>query len=410
MSKNTSSADQRNSFVDKILQELKIIKSKYIEGINVMRMIPVSDHTKLFQALETLLSGFKSLEQLDDFVQESYERVILHVDDASNIDIINVESHNNDQAKKFGIKIREEANVQQTRACSSKSKEEPIFEYDSGNNEIMENDETENTEDFWTESDNEDAADNLLNDIHLHPLVEEKFTPIDKSLEFIISTSTVRKSKNDYKDMTQVLPVKTKEEWAFLNHRAEAKDPVLKAHMESFSIPEDWMSKILKEEFLLQFEDNSMDIISSPVFRLLFEQWNQKLADSFYDPKYCCRTQLLHKLRKCNYKMREKIRKRKISTAKRIERLKKKGDTKKLKLVEAKDLKDTKRLEALSQRSQDRKENRRGVKKLNKSSNGEQHDQSQNVKRINKGKVHNHLLRNKEKKYNKDQSDKEEKE
>ena len=83
-----------------------------------MRMIPVSDHTKLFQALETLLSGFKSLEQLDDFVQESYERVILHVDDASNIDIINVESHNNEEAKKFGIKIREEANVQQTRACS----------------------------------------------------------------------------------------------------------------------------------------------------------------------------------------------------------------------------------------------------------------------------------------------------
>ena len=31
-----------------------------------------------------------------------------------------------------------------------------------------------------------------------------------------------------------------------------------------------------------------------------------------------------------------------------------------MKLVEAKDLKDTKRIEALSQRSQDRKENRRG--------------------------------------------------
>ena len=58
---------------DKILQDFHSIKTKYMEGINIIRFLHVSDNTKLFDGLEKLISGYKVLEKLEKYIQNCDE-------------------------------------------------------------------------------------------------------------------------------------------------------------------------------------------------------------------------------------------------------------------------------------------------------------------------------------------------
>lgn len=251
---------------EKILSDVQSIKTKYLDGINTMRALTVTDHLKLFQGLETLISGYTLLEQLDNYLKNC---------DPAVCDILN-------------NKLQE--------TCHSEA-----TEY---NEDHLENSNENSLNDIFEPSMHEtDPIDlngvNVIHDIK----VEKVYLPE------VENEPTVKKRKIQPKyDNKHVSAVDNLNDWQLLNERAMNQDPCLIEHVQSYETPEKWIIDILRDDLLLEFEENPIEMLSSPMFSLLFGHWNIKFLESFNDPQFCCRNSLNQVMKKSNRRLTEKVR------------------------------------------------------------------------------------------------------
>ena len=54
----------------------------------------------------------------------------------------------------------------------------------------------------------------------------------------------------------------------------------------------------LGELLIFNFEEKPMELISSAMFKMLFDHWNVKFVESLNDPVYCCRAALMKTMSK----------------------------------------------------------------------------------------------------------------
>jgi len=295
--------------IEKILQDVQRIRTKYLEAINIIRVLNVTDHAKLFHGLEHLMSGYKDLEQLDNYIQNCGPVVISDNNRVQNIAQVN---------------------------CDPEPSE---FNEDGLENSFEEED-----------MKNFQGTTIQVDPMHSTPRAIEmgkrKLDTDDENCE-----SNVKKQRKEKYCDEIILPVDTMHAWEMLNQRAMDKDPNLEQHIQSYSSPEKWISDILRYDILVEFEEDPMEMLSSPLLSLLFDHWNRKFAESRNNPKFCVRNVLLKMISKSNRKVSEKIRVRRTRNKVRLDMLIKDGkqNSEDWRRIEALDAMDKKRQEQLCQ-------------------------------------------------------------
>merc|ERR1719186_2313714 len=226
-----------------------------MEGINIMRVLNVTDNIKLFQGLETLISGYKILEELDKYLK-------------------NCSPVNNDKINNM-LPVNNDAPA----------------EYDDG--EDLENPHEDSFNDIFQPT--HESKPILSIDLHDMNDIKSEKRDTDGDYEPSVKRQRIRKKKYINE---RVSSVETMYEWQELNERAMDQDPCLIQHVQSYSNPGKWIFDILKDELLVEFGEDLMEMLSSSIFTMLFDHWNRKFLESLNDPQFCCRNALNQVMKK----------------------------------------------------------------------------------------------------------------
>jgi len=240
---------------EKIVQDIQSIKIKYKEGINILRVLDVADHAKLFHGLENLMSGYKVLEELENYLQSC------------------------------GSLINDETN--------------------QNNSEPVEHDNGEESGNFLEEEGDTNFIDIEIDPVNTTPIV---MTNVRKSKVDTDDENYEPHAKKHKKNVFNIDTVDTIDDWHALNQRAMDQDPSLLQHVQIYESPKKWIMDNIKDEVLVQFIENPVAMLSSPMFTMLFDYWNSRFTASLNDPEFCCRNALMNVMSKSIRKVLEKTR------------------------------------------------------------------------------------------------------
>ena len=184
---------------NKILIDFQSIKTKYMEGINIIRFLHVSDNTKLFDGLEKLISGYKVLEKLEKYIK--------------NCDEVAIDERNDENLDEG---MSDDRNV-----------ENLVHEEESDDN-----------------SSEEEFPDDIV-DIKYDPLFSPStMSKRKKDTNDKNSSHNSKRSKNEC--CGETIYVEHLHQWQALNERAMQEEPYLKQHIQSYESPEKWISDVIQ--------------------------------------------------------------------------------------------------------------------------------------------------------------------